>query len=119
MKKLFFLLLLSSPLQAALKTKDFAVVTDGQTGLILVRFFYEYDDITLQLSTSPLHCINNTNKNASFKFDLYGSAAASESVFPANTTGTGLFNGSTGVINITSLNVNQFDNLHGSFVWPR
>lgn len=119
MKKLFFFLLLSSPLQAALVTKDFAVVTDGPTGAVLVRFFYEYDDITLHLSTSPLHCINNTNKNASFKFDLYGTAPANEAVFPANTTGTGLFNGSTGLITITNLSKNQFDNLHGSFVWPR
>lgn len=115
MKKLFFLLLMffTPCLQAAMVTKDLA--TFGSQ----VRIFMEYDDVTLLLSTTAIHCVNNSNFNAAFKFTTLGISINGENVFPAHTTGAGIFNGSVGQIQITNLSKNDFDKLQGYFVWPR
>lgn len=115
MKKILFitLLVVSSGANAALVTKDLYVAENQ------VRIFMEYDNVTLRLSTSPLHCVNTSSKNASFKFTAYGTNINSEVVFPANTTGTGLFGNSIGLISIADLSSNNFDLLQGYFSWPR
>lgn len=116
MKYMFLLaFLIPAPIHAALQIKDLAVFGSSREVVI----FLEYDDVTFRVSSSPIHCINRSNRNASFKYKTLGTLRDGENVFPANTTGTGLTNGAFGQIAITNLQNNEFDLLQGYFLWPR